>query len=275
MNRQLWTLCALVALLAGCQTSTEGPQVERVDFRGREDFAPAPNLRLRFAAKGEPTHGGALRDVVEDGLPAAYASLFSLEIDDPEPYVGGEFEYWTTSGQFTQSIALGQRLDPHGTQNLDGPGTWETEIDLHLIAFGLNGGISWNDLVVVDGTIGLHVQGARVDIDEIGGGAIPRSVEEELWRGGLSFGGTVGVTPIVEWFMVYARFMGHWGIDEHATWLSTVDLGAELTVFPGVAFFAAYRWTNYVAERDDPEDHKDSDYDVRLEGPTFGIQLTF
>lgn len=39
--------------------------------------------------------------------------------------------------------------------------------------------------------------------------------------------------------------------------------------------FAAYRWTNYLADRDESDDHRDSDCDVRLEGPTFGLQLTF
>lgn len=271
----LMTLCA--ALLAGCQTGKDSvPAPTRIDFEGREDFAFAPTLRVRVLADGEPTHGGALRDVVQDGLPEAYAKLFSLELDaDPELYFGGEFEYWTTQGRWTQDVAAGERLDPHGTQNLDGPGTWENEIQLHLFMAGLHGGASFMDLLVVDGTIGVNVQGALVDIDEIDGVQY-RNVSEDIWRVGLSFGGTVGVTPLVEWFMVYARFMGHYGAsDEHPTWLSTTELGAELTVFPGVSIFAAYRWTNYIADRDDDESHKDSDYDLRLEGPVAGLQLTF
>lgn len=276
--RAAWAL-GLSAILCvasvGCHMTKDDPGIQRVDYEGREDFAVVPNMRVRVAIEGKPTRGGALREVVEDGLPAAYANLFSLEIADTEAFAGIEAEYWTTRGEFTQALAANQRLDPHGDRNLDGPGVWESEIELHLFSFGAHGGISWRDLLVLNGTLGLHVQGARVDTDEVGGVPGGRDASEDIWRLGLTFGGLVGFTPIVEWFMVYARFMGHWGWNEHQTWLSTLDLGAELTVFPGVAFFAAYRWTNYVAERDESDDHRDSDYDVRLEGPVFGIQLTF
>lgn len=278
MSRVLWALvfsacCGVV--LSGCHTTKDDPGIERVDYEGREDFAPVPNFRVRVAIEGKPTRGGALKEVLDDGLPAAYARLFSLEVEEEEAFVGLEAEYWTTRGQFTQDLAANQRLDPHGDRNLDGPGRWESEIELHLFSVGAHGGFSWRDLLVLNGTLGLHIQGALVDTDEVGGAPGGRDASEELWRLGLTFGGLVGFTPIVEWFMVYTRFMGHWGWNEHATFLSTFEFGGELTLFPGVAVFVAYRWTNYLADRDESQDHRDSDYDVRLEGPTFGLQLTF
>lgn len=128
MTRALWALvlsaCCGVAL-SGCHSTKDDPGIERVDCEGREDFAAVPSLRVRVAIEGKPTRGGALKEVLEDGLPAAFARLFSLDVEETEVFAGLEAEHWTTPGEFTQGLGAGDRLDPHGDRNLDGPGRRE------------------------------------------------------------------------------------------------------------------------------------------------------
>jgi hypothetical protein len=173
-------------------------------------------------------------------------------------------EIAAVEGKDHQNVPAGQQVELD--EVIVGPARVKMNAENLRGSLAARGGIRLFDVLSLEGITGLGVDSTRVRLRGVGLG-VTNSDEELL--AGLLLGVRATVRPIAL-FDVYAQYTSNLTPSEEWKTIQDTQVGVELNLVRYVAIFGGYRWWRYEESL-----NNESDWEIKIRGPTAGVSLKF
>lgn len=238
----------------GCRT---------MDLRMDDDdqFTPSGRISYEIYPGIDRRRSGTLLDLITGSPAEGQANAVTAKSAGIKPTISIDGEIAAVEGRDHQQVPAGKQV----VVGVVIPGPARVKLNAQNLRGSLaaRGGVRFYDVLSLEAITGLGVDSTEVRIREDGG---VEGSDEEL-RAGFLLGGRATVRPIAL-FDLYAQyavnFMESWAITEDT------QVGVELNVLRNLSLFAGYRWWEY-----EETVSSESDWELRIRGPTAGASLNF
>ena len=174
-------------------------------------------------------------------------------------------EIAAVEGKDHQNVPTGQRVEL-GDAEILGPARVKMNAENLRGSLAARGGIRLFDVLSLEAITGLGVDSTTVRLRGVDLGIT--ASDEDLIAGFL-LGGRATLRPIAL-FDIYAQYT--WNITPSNDWkyIDDATVGVELNLVRYVAVFGGYRWWRYEESL-----NNQSDWEIKIRGPTAGVSLKF
>ncbi len=171
------------------------------------------------------------------------------------------------AGEDRRGVADTRFVDYDGTRFL-GPQTLEYDYSLHAGTISGRGGLRVYEILALEGLVGLTTSALQLEA---------RGTTDRASDTGVGLGAHVGARatltphPVFDLYgQLLYHLLGGLQSDRNEVVMQTIDLAGDLHLASHLSFFGGWRWWTY-----EEQISHDSDVEVELSGPAFGVLLRF
>jgi hypothetical protein len=256
---------ALLALLTplgvalGCRT-TQDLRVDDNDqftHSGRASYEIYPGIDRRRA--------GNLFELVTGSSATAPNSAVTMKSAGVKGTISIDAEIAAVEGKDHQNVPADQQVELGG-EVIEGPARVKTNAENLRGSLAARGGLRLFDVLSLEAITGVGVDSTRMRMRGVDVGIT--ASDEDLLAGFL-LGGRATIRPIAL-FDIYAQYTWNITLSDDWKYIDDTTVGVELNLVRYLALFGGYRWWRYVESL-----NNESDWEIKLRGPTAGVSLKF
>ncbi|HEX5068168.1 MAG TPA: hypothetical protein VFY49_18755 [Myxococcota bacterium] len=259
LSSTLLALLTPLGVVTGCITN----QDLRVD--DNDQFTHSGRATYEIYPGNARRRAGNLFELVTGSAATAPNGAVTMKSAGVKGTISIDAEIAAVEGKDHQNVPLGQQVKLDN-EVIEGPARVKTNAENLRGSLAARGGLRLFDVLSLEAITGIGVDSTRMRMRGVDVGIT--ASDEDLIAGFL-LGGRATIRPIAL-FDIYAQYTWNINFGDDWKYIDDTTVGVELNLIRYVALFGGYRWWRY-----EESFNNESDWEIKLRGPTAGVALKF